>query len=87
LERFYTKYPGFAGYLPWVLITEDGLTPAQDFTKRVPALDNGEMFWAALLLSRVWQKKYPNVLPQIRSKFDELFWKGMIRNSRKVFFN
>lgn len=27
------------------------------------------------------------MLPQLRSRFDEVFWKGMIRNSRKVFFN
>lgn len=54
LETFYSKYPGFAGYLPWVLIEEDGLTPAHDFLSRVPALDNGEMFWAAMLLSRIW---------------------------------
>ena len=53
----------------------------------MPALDNGEMFWAALGLSRAWAKRFPNILPQLRERFDEVFWKGMIRNARKVFFN
>ncbi len=73
--------------MPWVTMQAQGLAPAHDFQSRVPALDNGEMFWAALALSRVWQKRYPNVLPQLRSRFDQVFWKAMIRNSRKVFFN
>lgn len=87
LDKFYKQYPGFGGYLPWVVIGKDGLSPAHDFQSRVPALDNGEMFWAARILSYIWAKRYPNVLPQLRRRFDELFWKGMIRNSRKIFFN
>ena len=87
LEDFYKRYPGFGGYLPWVTISEGKLTPAHDFQSRVPALDNGEMFWGALALSRVWSKHYPSILPQLRARFDEVFWKGMIRNSRKIFFN
>ena len=27
------------------------------------------------------------MFPQLRTRFDEVFWKGMIRNVRKVFFN
>jgi hypothetical protein len=54
LEEFYRKYPGFAGFLPWVTVTSKGVDPANDFLSRVPALDNGEMFWAALSLSKVW---------------------------------
>lgn len=65
----------------------DTIVPAHDFRSRVPALDNGEMFWAALGLSRAWAKRFPNILPQLRERFDEVFWKGMIRNARKVFFN
>lgn len=45
------------------------------------------MFWSARILSYIWAKRYPNVLPQLKRRFDELFWKGMIRNARKIFFN
>lgn len=87
LEQFYNKYPGFAGFMPWVTVSAEGLAPAHDFQSRVPALDNGEMFWAALALSRVWSKNYPNTLPQLRRRFDSVFWQGMIKNARRVFFN
>jgi len=73
--------------MPWVMLNGSKIDPTYDFKSRVPALDNGEMFWAALALSRVWEKKFPNVFPQLRNRFDEVFWKGMIRNVRKVFFN
>jgi hypothetical protein len=87
LEEFYRAHPGFAGFLPWVTINGSKVFPAHDFKSRVPALDNGEMFWGALALSHVWARNYPNVLPQLRNRFDEVFWKAMIRNCRKVFFN
>jgi len=54
LEQFYKDYPGFAGFLPWVTVDEKGVHPTHDFKSRVPALDNGEMFWAAFALSKVW---------------------------------
>lgn len=54
LEEFYKKYPGFAGFLPWVTVNDKGVHPTHDFKSRVPALDNGEMFWAAFALSKVW---------------------------------
>ncbi len=70
LQQFYKNYPGFAGYLPWVQFVDGTIVPAHDFKSRVPALDNGEMFWAALGLSRVWEKRFPNVLPGLRQRFD-----------------
>ena len=41
LEDFYKRYPGFAGFLPWVTVTDKGVDPTHDFKSRVPALDNG----------------------------------------------
>jgi hypothetical protein len=41
LEEFYQNYPGFAGFLPWVTVTSEGVHPTHDFKSRVPALDNG----------------------------------------------
>ena len=66
LEDFNKRYPGFGGYLPWVFLNGSTVEPTWDFKDRVPALDNGEMFWACLALSVVWEKLYPNVFPQIR---------------------
>ena len=40
--------------MPWVMLNGSKIEPTYDFKSRVPALDNGEMFWAALALSRVW---------------------------------
>lgn len=73
--------------MPWVEIKSEIPSPAHDFINRVPALDNGEMFWGALALSQVWKEKYPNILPQLRDRFDNVFWKLMIKNARKVFLN
>lgn len=41
LENFHKKYPGFAGFFPWVYLNGSEPTPTYDFASRTPALDNG----------------------------------------------
>ena len=48
-EKFNREYPGFAGFLPWFLITEGGIVPTPDWENRVPGLDNGEWIWSLFL--------------------------------------
>ena len=45
------------------------------------------MFWGAWTLSQVWAKQYPNVYPQLRLRFDEVSWRKMLKNARKMFYN
>lgn len=45
------------------------------------------MFWGALALSAAWNKNYPKIFPQLRTRFDSVFWGKMTQNIRKVFFN
>lgn len=42
--RFNETYPGFGGFLPWVLADGQDLTPTPDWADRVPGLDNGCVF-------------------------------------------
>lgn len=42
--RFNETYPGFGGFLPWILADGQDLTPTPDWTDRVPGLDNGCVF-------------------------------------------
>jgi hypothetical protein len=45
-ERFNREYPGFGGFLPWYVVQDGAIAPAQGWEKRVPSLDNGEWAWA-----------------------------------------
>ena len=45
--RFNETFPGFGGMIPWFLANETNIRPTQDWVNRVPALDNGELLWAA----------------------------------------
>ncbi|KFH44308.1 hypothetical protein ACRE_049480 [Hapsidospora chrysogenum ATCC 11550] len=44
--RFNETYPGFGGSLPWFDASADDISPQPDWVNRVPALDNGELWWA-----------------------------------------
>ncbi len=57
--EFGNKYPGFGGFLPWVAVDQNGVNPTWDWTDRVPALDNGQLFWAAYGLTQVLESNYP----------------------------
>lgn len=39
--EFNKTFPGFGGFLPWMLTDEQAVTPTDDWNNRVPGLDNG----------------------------------------------
>jgi hypothetical protein len=39
--QFNETYPGFGGFLPWITVDSQDLSPTWDWVNRVPALDNG----------------------------------------------
>lgn len=39
--RFNETNPGFGGFLPWFMSSNQDLTPTWDWVNRVPGLDNG----------------------------------------------
>lgn len=41
--------------MPWVFINGSYPVPTNDFASRVPALDNAELFWAAVAVSHAWK--------------------------------
>ena len=45
-DLFNCRYPGFGGYLPWVAVADDGISPQTGWERQVPALDNGQLIWA-----------------------------------------
>ena len=52
-DLFDCRFPGFGGYLPWVAVADDGLTPQPGWETQVPALDNGQLIWATYGLMEV----------------------------------
>ena len=86
-EDFHERYPGFGGFLPWMYLNSTKPYPTTDFASRVPALDNGEMFWACVAVYHSWETNYPNDSPFLRDRFAEITWRIMLKNSRKIFFN
>ncbi len=73
--------------MPWVFINGTSPVPTPDFKSRTPALDNSEFFWAALAVSHAWKTKHPDMSPGIRQKWDNVTWKMMLKNAKKIFFN
>lgn len=86
-ERFFNKYPGFGGFMPWVGLSGDTPTPTSDFATRTPSLDNGQLFWAALAVSHAWKTKFPYNFTDILGRWDNITWKLMLKNTRKIFYN
>jgi hypothetical protein len=39
--QFNETFPGFGGFLPWMLTDGDAIRPTDDWVNRVPGLDNG----------------------------------------------
>ena len=62
LDSFFEDFPGFGGFMPWVFVSDQGLTPTTDFNSSVPSLDNGQMFWGAYAVAQTLSREYPNVL-------------------------
>ena len=48
-SSFNTKYPGFGGFIPWYEFDADSIIPS-DSNHWLPALDNGQMYWALYAL-------------------------------------
>ncbi len=82
-EKFNREHPGFGGFLPWFLITSRGMKPAEDWSKRVPALDNGQMAWAMLAAANTLKKAgYLDLAARYQNYFDEL-----VKNMHMMFFD
>ena len=52
-DLFDCRFPGFGGFLPWVAVEDDGISPQPGWETTVPALDNGQLIWAVYALLEV----------------------------------
>ncbi|KAL0482233.1 hypothetical protein AKO1_011119 [Acrasis kona] len=52
-KKFNEKYPGFGGFLPWFMVTDDGASLLWDWLDRVPSLDNGQLVWSMIACIQV----------------------------------
>jgi hypothetical protein len=98
IELFNTNYPGFGGFLPWFAftnvtapsganVTEVG--PVNGWANRVPALDNGEMFWSAYAVAHVLADHYPAATTPSGRPLAAAWatiWQRMVNNSVAVFY-
>jgi len=82
-ERFNRDYPGFGGFLPWFLVSDQGLRPTDDWQDRVPGLDNGQLAWSLYAASYALQEKgHAELARRYRAYFDL-----MKKNAVKVFYD
>lgn len=86
-ERFHSRFPGFGGFFPWVAFDGKGnVTPTWDWQNRVPALDNGELFWAAFAVSHILNRtEYRIAKPGLAERWFSV-WQNMVTNCVKVFY-
>ena len=61
-DEFNCRYPGFGGFLPWVHVNDSGLSPQSGWERTVPGLDNGQLIWAVLALTRQLETRWPEQL-------------------------
>jgi hypothetical protein len=101
LDQFTRDFPGYGGFFPWYSFynTTDAETnktvtkikPIENgWTNRVPALDNGELFWAAFDLAFVLHRSYADVKDAkgvpLADRWD-VVWQRMVKNGVKIFYN
>lgn len=97
IDAFNTEFPGFGGFMPWFAfanVTENGVnktqvTPVNGWANRVPALDNGEFFWAAYAVRYVLQTAYPQAKDTKGVKLYErwhVIVERMVKNALTVFY-
>lgn len=86
-EKFGAEFPGFGGFFPWVAYDGNGsVAPTWDWQNRVPALDNGELFWAAFAVSDVLNRtEYRLAKPGLAERWERV-WRQMVKNCVKVFY-
>ncbi len=86
-STFNKVYPGFGGFLPWFQIDNSSqgiIVPSTNWENKVPALDNGELFWAIYALKSALTEKgiandVVNALEtqlNIMSKYGQLIFYG-----------
>lgn len=85
-ERFNQSFPGFGGFVPWVLVNSSGMIPIPNqWDHKVPGLDNGEMLWGifavqyALSLNYSYlelSRRYQNYFNLLTRNVKTVFWDG-----------
>jgi hypothetical protein len=91
-EGFFTRFPGYGGFLPWYFIKDGGIVPATGWENQTPALDNGQLAWAVYALRRVLHAIGENDLAQrydmqwnlMRHTAMTLFWNATMHSIRPV---
>ena len=90
LKQFHNDYPGYAGFLPWVVIKNGRVQPAEypskaewDWTERTPGLDNGQLVWAYYALIHSLKQQGQT---DLAAGYQELF-DLMVKNAAMVFYN
>jgi hypothetical protein len=81
-ETWNKTYPGFGGFLPWIYIQPQGVTPAAGWDNRVPSLDNGEMIWGLYAIIHVLSSYDTALAARYSNYFDQL-----ARNAYMIFYN
>jgi len=82
-EKFNKEYLGFGGFIPWVLVSDEGIEPTSDWQDRVPGLDNGQLAWSLVLASHILEKKgHYGLAKRYRD-----YWQMMAKNAVAVFYD
>lgn len=54
---FHRRYPGFAGFLPWLASNGSQMNILAGWESQVPALDNGQLIWSIKILIETLKSK------------------------------
>jgi hypothetical protein len=89
-ENFNKNLPGFGGFLPWFLVSDEGMEPTAyadnpewDWTTRVPGLDNGQLAWSLFLAADVLEN---NGFPELAARYKN-YWQMLAANAVTMFFD
>lgn len=89
-EKFNEKYPGFGGFLPRFLVSNEGMKPTAyesrpewDWQDRIPGLDNGLLAWSLFFTSHILEKKG---FKKLAKRYHD-YWTMLAKNSTPIFFD
>lgn len=71
-ELFNATFPGYAGFMPWVNVSDAPISPLGSWMGSVPALDNGELIWSIYAVAKALPKSASSLAARYWNYFEYL---------------
>ena len=76
-NEFYSRFPGYGGYLPWFHCSGK-ITPVKSWRGHIPGLDNGEWLWSMMLAEKALRDNGYKDLADKYGKYNEMLNKNAV---------